>query len=1040
MLVELLALLCAELQLRSDEFVGSDAREIGPPALGELDDLLDDGRYAAAEALARAECERLAGHDTLEVALLETRLGEAMRRNGKQDQAATLAYAEHAYRRARELVGDGDARTGECLFQLGTLLYTRAELDQARSALERALALFETALGPDSPDVAMTLVFLGSLAWDDGRDEAHAFELFQRASEIQALVLGDAHPDVAWRLEREAIVHQGCARFERARPLLERALAIRERALRPAHPLVGVTLYNLGALALQQRDWIAARSYNERALEVRRSTLGRDHPNVVWSLCVLGDLELGLGDFEGAQGRLEEALEIQRRVGARDLQTAIGQLDLAAVLVERATPDALERGCALVDDSIAILLALGESQALRLVHARVQRAGLAEEQQDLQRAQLELTRARESVDRLALRDGATFPTLLMSEARLLAREGDLPGARSLLEQARDVQTEFIGTEHADLVDVLYWHACALLRSGERAAGAREALRADDLIRAEWRRTASGLEEETLLALDERYSNSLGLAVYAAATADDPALAGEVWDALLASRTRGFEELAARRRLARTTRDAEILARVRALAGTQKTLSDLFVHARTAGIETRDDELDGEQGGALERARQERRSAEHAFVLAARAERTLDEGPGLAEIVRALPEHSALVAYAFVLGEGEDATAASTRLDTLQQSWQGVAFVLPAGATSARIVPLGKAEPIEELVARARASVDEQEYRRFGLALRAAVWDPLVPLLREAQRVFIVPAGPLHTLDFAALPVGERDYVVENGPTLHYLSSERELLDERDPRPLGSGLLAIGGADFGETEGNALPHFAELRESRAEVSRIAERFEAALPGEPATVLRGSEAREGAFTALAPGHRVLHVATHGFALDSCASSPTLARGITVPANAGRRLARTSAPRDALLSFGLALAGANGRAQSERSEDGFLTAEEISGMDLSGVEWVVVSACESGLGVLRSRGSKEGLLGLRRAFRLAGAQTVIASLWPVEDRSAREWMEELYRARLETGCDTASAVRRADLEILARRRREGASTHPRTWAGFTASGGWK
>jgi CHAT domain-containing protein len=85
-------------------------------------------------------------------------------------------------------------------------------------------------------------------------------------------------------------------------------------------------------------------------------------------------------------------------------------------------------------------------------------------------------------------------------------------------------------------------------------------------------------------------------------------------------------------------------------------------------------------------------------------------------------------------------------------------------------------------------------------------------------------------------------------------------------------------------------------------------------------------------------------------------------------------------------------------------------------------------------------EGVFGLRRAFQIAGAHTVIMSLWSVEDRSAMEWMRALYEGRLRRGLDTAEAVREASLTVLRQRRARGQSVHPFYWAGFVASGDWR
>ena len=142
--------------------------------------------------------------------------------------------------------------------------------------------------------------------------------------------------------------------------------------------------------------------------------------------------------------------------------------------------------------------------------------------------------------------------------------------------------------------------------------------------------------------------------------------------------------------------------------------------------------------------------------------------------------------------------------------------------------------------------------------------------------------------------------------------------------------------------------------------------------------------------------------------------------------------------LLLSGLAMAGANRRAAaSADEEDGILTAEEVASLNLDGVEWAVLSACDTGLGEIKAG---EGVFGLRRAFQVAGARTVIMSLWSVEDRAAMQWMRALYEGRLRRGLDTAEAVRAASLTVLAERRARGQSTHPFFWAGFVAAGDWR
>jgi len=145
--------------------------------------------------------------------------------------------------------------------------------------------------------------------------------------------------------------------------------------------------------------------------------------------------------------------------------------------------------------------------------------------------------------------------------------------------------------------------------------------------------------------------------------------------------------------------------------------------------------------------------------------------------------------------------------------------------------------------------------------------------------------------------------------------------------------------------------------------------------------------------------------------------------------------------LLRSGIVLSPGGGDESSSvrapRPQDRLVTAQEIAGMDLTGVDWAVISACNGGLGVLRPR---EGLFGLRRAFQIAGARSTILALWSVDDSATRAWMTELYRARVRDRLSTAEAVREASRRVLRIRRSRGLSTHPGFWAPFVATGDWR
>jgi CHAT domain-containing protein len=195
-----------------------------------------------------------------------------------------------------------------------------------------------------------------------------------------------------------------------------------------------------------------------------------------------------------------------------------------------------------------------------------------------------------------------------------------------------------------------------------------------------------------------------------------------------------------------------------------------------------------------------------------------------------------------------------------------------------------------------------------------------------------------------------------------------------------------------------------------------------------ILRGADATEGAVKEVR-GPRILHLATHGFFLPdepapAAASDPgaPAAPGVSVPA-AGAGPGR----ENPLLRSGLALAGANKLRSGD--DDGILTAMEASGLDLWGTKLVVLSACETGVGTVTNG---EGVYGLRRALVIAGAESLVTTLWQVDDLATRDLMTGYYR-KLAAGKGRSAALHDTQLELAAQPK----YAHPFYWASFLAAG---
>ena len=205
---------------------------------------------------------------------------------------------------------------------------------------------------------------------------------------------------------------------------------------------------------------------------------------------------------------------------------------------------------------------------------------------------------------------------------------------------------------------------------------------------------------------------------------------------------------------------------------------------------------------------------------------------------------------------------------------------------------------------------------------------------------------------------------------------------------------------------------------------AKALQALLKLDAQDVLTGANATETKLKQL-HGPRLLHVATHGFFL----SDQEMAAAFLRPLGFGPELPLLL-KENPLLRSGLALAGANARRSGE-ADDGILTAEEAAALDLLGTQLVVLSACETGLGMVQTG---EGVYGLRRALALAGAQAQLVSLWKVADAQTQALMVDFYR-RLLSGEGRSAALRAAQKAMLD----DATNAHPYYWASFVLIGNW-
>ncbi|MEO8260155.1 MAG: CHAT domain-containing protein [Acidobacteriota bacterium] len=852
-------------------------------------------------------------------------------------------------------------------------------LAEGRRLLEDGLRIADQSLAPCNPELPALLNDLASAVMYDG-EYAAARKAYRRALTIRERCLGPTHTLTAGVVFNEAMLALRMGDLAEAERLHTRALGIWSAGLGPGHVTVARALDGLASVASARKQYGRAQSFSERALAIRRRTFGSDHPLVARTLGNLAETNIAQGRLTVALRQVDEAIATYRRVGV------------------------VEEPAALAD-------------VLRL------------------RADIE------------------------------TRRGDFAVARETLADALTARERVYGQSHAKAAQARADLAAADFAVGRDADALAAALNAEQAGRDLLRFTVRYLPERQALAYADARPKGLdvALSIVAAGGVEQPA---GVFDGVLQSRSLILDEIASRARAAAGS-DPEMAALNSAALAARQRFANLMLRSVSDG--------EAVKRTLLDEARQEKEDAERALADRSAVVRSeLERGRiGIEEVARAMPPGSVLLSFVRYTRTSFAVNARHVRLARRTPAY--LAFVMRAGQPEVRAVPLGSAAAIDAVVSRWRGETmgvlragpigeAEKRYRAAGMALRQKVWDPLREHLEGAALVFVVPDGPLNLVSLAALPVGSTRYLIDQGPVIHYLSAERDLVSSPRPPASSAGLLAVGGAAFNDASSFTRVSRRPAPPAAAHASRTAPPLRATCgtlqsmqfqplsgtgrevrevarlwTGSPAQVLENQAATEGAFKRDAPGRRVLHLATHGFFLDGlCPPSAAGTRsvgGLSTGRPAESRLQLGESP---LLLAGLALAGANRRASAgPADEDGILTAEEVTALNLDGVEWAVLSACDTGLGEVKAG---EGVLGLRRAFQVAGVRTVIMSLWSVDDLAARLWMRTLYERRLQKGLSTAVAVHEASLSVLRDRRTRGESTHPFYWAGFVAAGDWR
>ena len=881
-------------------------------------------------------------------------------------------------------------RRVDSLIQVSFALTAKRDFDQALDVNAVAEKLALDKLGQQSAAYGSSCFNHGRILYFK-RDYTGAEKWYLESKAIREKVLGREHPDYATSLNNLALVYRIMGQYDKSEPLYFETIAVRGKALGREHPDYAQSLNGLAILYQEMAQLDKAEPLYLESKAIREKALGREHPDYATTLNNLAALYQRMGQYDKSESLFLESKTIREKVLGKEHSDYAQTLNNLAILYSVTNQ---------FDKAEPIYL---EAIAIR-----------------------EKTQGREHPD---------YAQSLYNLALMYEETGKYEKAEQPYLEARTIWGKALGREHPDYAANLSRLVRLYQDMGQYEKVEPLLFELSSVNRRIIERAIHHLSESELNDFLDKFSNN----------------------SLSQNQTLSFTQIAGSKKMIPICYDNSLfykgfllqsVGRIKQLALSDEGAAEKYTllkdyHRRlatqyaqpitkrdsalVAQLETKANDLEKDLaqtiagwGQALQQVKWQ-------------------------EVQRALkPSEAAIefVSYRFYHKNKTDSTMYA-------------ALLLSAGTDTPKFIPLFEEKQLAALLkteVSPQASFYNDLYAndKKGEQLYDLIWKPITAALPQGATVYCSPSGLLHRINLGAIPTPDGKTLAEKH-RLSTLGSTRQLVVPPVPTTQQSATAQLyGGIQYDATptlvantpskpEDMAArrgPDIAQndstlrgenwnyLRWTEVEISAAANvmKIKSIVP----TLKKGAEATEESFKALgqgSPSPRILHVATHGFFFpDPKELKPGAGQAI------GEKTFKVS--DNPMIRSGLVLAGGNhawktGNPLRPGLEDGILTAYEISQMNLANTELVVLSACETGLGDLVGT---EGVYGLQRAFKIAGARYLIMSLWQVPDFQTQVFMTAFYKHWLEGKMAVSEAFRATQAELRGRYSGEAFK-----WAGF-------
>jgi len=954
--------------------------------------------------------------------------------------------------------------------------------EKAESQLLEQKAILEKTIGKEHPDYASNLNALARL-YDDMGKQKIAEPLYLESKAIREKVLGKEHPDYATSADDLGALYYMMGQYEKAEGLYLEAKAIRKKVLGQKHPIYAASLNNLAVLYMKTNQYEKAEGLLLESKAILEITLGKEHLDYAKNLNNLGFCYQQMSQYEKAEPFYLQSLSIKEKLLGKEHQDCFASLNnLAAIYTVMGQ---YEKAEGLIIKSNAIWeKAMGKENTKHAMNLN-DLGYLYYKMGQYKKAEALYLESKTILEKILGNEHTDYAHILNHLGILYFDMGNFEKAEPLYLESKAIREKALGKEHFEYAGSIinlgnfyramgaYEKAEALYLEGKTIFERSNSLNhrfyvigVRNLALLYWNKGQYEKATPYFLELSSINNNLIEKSMYHFSERELNEylkLFSESQDNIL-----GFTQIAGKEELIATCYDNSLFYKGFLL----NTVNQIKGLARS-------DSATAEQFNLL-KSYELRLAAQYAKPISERdsagvvelEEKANNLEKDLARTVAGFGEAQRQVKWQEVqacLKPGEAAVEfVHYRLNDSKSSDSTMytALVLHPGLKQPAFIPLFEEKSLDSLLQTRGERKADYVNGLYTVAERGAtplgkpqktlyemLWQPMGKDLAGIKTIYFSPSGLLHRLNLAAIPIN-LDSVLGDRYNLVELGSTRQLVVPTQVKPAANDALLFGGISY-DSDSTAMSQANAALDSVSIASRGELSFSYtdstlrvftwnALPfterevgsvektlnaaGFQTSTRKGYAATEEIFKTIgaggSPSPRVLHLATHGYFFPDPKSAGERASGEQVSGEPVFKLSDHPMIRSGLLLAGGNHAWQRGKPIKEGMEDGILTAYEISQMNLSNTELVVLSACETGLGDISGN---EGVYGLQRAFKIAGAKYLIMSLWQVPDKQTSLLMTTFYKKWLEEKMAIPEAFRAAQKEL-----RE-AGLDPYQWAGF-------